>query len=41
MTSGARDEITDTMNCVCDEVGESDDAFLTAASRRVLDRVEW
>ncbi len=37
----ARDEITETMNRVCDEVGESDDAFLAAAGRRVLDRVEW
>ena len=35
------DEITDTMNRVCDEVGENDDAFLTAAARRVLDDVEW
>lgn len=37
----ARDEITETMNRVCDEVGESDDAFLAAAGRRVLDRAEW
>ena len=37
----AHDEITDTMNRVCDEVGEYDDAFLSAAGRRVLDRVEW
>lgn len=37
----ARDEITETMNRVCDEVGESDDAFLAATGRRVLDRVEW
>ena len=37
----AHDEITDTMNRVCDEVGEHDDAFLSAAGRRVLDRVEW
>ena len=35
------DEITDTMNRVCDEVGEYDDAFLSAAARRVLDRAEW
>ena len=37
----AREEITDTMNRVCDEVGETDDAFLSAAGRQVLDRVEW
>ena len=37
----AHDEITDTMNRVCDEVGANDDAFLAAAGQRVLDRVEW
>ena len=37
----AREEITYTMNRVCDEVGETDDAFLAAAGRQVLDRVEW
>ena len=37
----AHDEITDAMNRVCDEVGDSNDAFLAAASRGVLDRVEW
>lgn len=37
----AREEVTDTMNRVCDEVGDTDDAFLAAAGRQVLDRVEW
>ena len=37
----AHDEVTDTMNRVCDEVGDDNDAFLAAAGRRVLDRVEW
>ena len=37
----APDEITDTMNRICDEAGDSNDAFLAAAGRRVLDRVEW
>ena len=37
----AHDEVTDAMNRVCDQVGDSDDAFVAAASRRVLDRVEW
>ena len=37
----AHDEITDTMNRVCDEVGDGKDAFLAAAGRHVLDRVEW
>ena len=36
-----REEVTDTMNRVCDKVGENDDAFLAVAGRRVLDRVEW
>ena len=37
----AHDEVTDTMNRVCDEVGDDHDAFLDAAGRRVLDRTEW
>jgi len=37
----AREEIADTMNRVCDRVGEADDAFLSAAGRQVLDRAEW
>ena len=35
------DEVTDAMNRVCDRVGENDDAFLAAAGRQVLDRIEW
>ena len=31
----APDEVTDAMNRACDEIGESDDAFLAAAGRRV------
>ena len=37
----APDEVTDTMNRVCEEVGDENDAFLAAAGRRALDRVEW
>ena len=37
----AHDGVTDTMNRVCDEVGYNHGAFLAAAGRRVLDRVEW
>ena len=37
----APDEITDTMNRVCEAVGVEEDAFLAAAGRRVLDNVEW
>ncbi len=37
----AHDEVTDTMNRVCDEVGDNGDGFLAAAGRQALDRVEW
>ena len=37
----AHDEFTDTMNRVCDAVGDAHDAFLAAAGRRVLERAEW
>ncbi len=37
----AGDEVTDAMNRVCDEVGRNDDAFLSAAGRRVLAGIEW
>ena len=36
----APDEVTDTMNRVCDDVGD-DDGFLTAAARHTLHRAEW
>ena len=35
------DDVTDTMNRACDEVGGDREAFLAAAGRRILDRVEW
>lgn len=34
------DEVTDTMNRVCERVGDEKDAFV-AASLRTLDRIEW
>ena len=37
----AHDEVTDTMNRVCEEVEGDNDAFLATAGRRVLARVEW
>jgi len=37
----APDEVTDSMNRVCEQVGEQTDPFVTTASRRVLKRVEW
>lgn len=35
------DEVTDAMNRVCEQVGEDKDAFVTAASLRTHDRIEW
>ena len=37
----AHEEVTDTMNRVCEEVEGVNDAFLATAGRRVLERVEW
>ena len=37
----APDEVTDTMNRVCEEAGDENDSFLAAAGRLALDRVEW
>jgi len=35
------EEITEAMNRACAEIGEQKDPFVAAASRRVLERVEW
>jgi metal-responsive CopG/Arc/MetJ family transcriptional regulator len=35
------DEVTEAMNRVCDEVGDTKDAFVSAAARRILARSEW
>ena len=37
----APDEVTESMNRVCENVGEQADPFVTTASRRVLERSEW
>ena len=37
----ASDEVTDAMNRVCDQTGTEQDQFVSAASRRVLQRSEW
>ena len=37
----AQDEGTEAMNRVCGAVDGNDDAFLTAAGRRVLADTEW
>ena len=35
------DEITEAMKRVCAEVGETEDSFVSAAGRRILERSEW
>jgi metal-responsive CopG/Arc/MetJ family transcriptional regulator len=35
------DEITEAMNKVCAEIGDTKDAFVSAAARRVLKKSEW
>lgn len=35
------DEVTEAINRVCDEMGDQGDAFVAAASRRVLENTEW
>ena len=37
----APDEVTEAMNRVCEQVGDQQDAFVAAASRRVLENAEW
>ena len=37
----APDEVTDSINQVCDRIGEQDDAFLRTATRRILEKTEW
>lgn len=37
----APEEVTDAMNRVCAELGDSRDPFVSSASRRVIERAEW
>lgn len=37
----APDEVTESMNRVCDIIKDGSDAFVAEASRRILDRSEW
>ena len=37
----APDEVTETMDAVCEKIEETDDAFVSRASRRVLENSEW
>jgi metal-responsive CopG/Arc/MetJ family transcriptional regulator len=35
------DKITEAMDKACSEVGPGEDAFVSSAARRVLERSEW
>ena len=37
----ASDEVIEAINQVLDQLGETDDPFVTAAARRILGRLEW
>ncbi len=37
----APDEVTEAMDRVCADVGDQDDAFVSAAGRHVLENTEW
>lgn len=37
----APDEVTESINEVCDRIREQDDAFVRTASRRTLEKAEW
>jgi hypothetical protein len=37
----APDQVTESMNQVCSEIGSEPDPFVSAASRRLLERSEW
>ncbi|MDR4494437.1 MAG: ribbon-helix-helix protein, CopG family [Nitrospirales bacterium] len=37
----APEEVTETMNRVCEEVGDAEDEFVASATRRALERSEW
>jgi metal-responsive CopG/Arc/MetJ family transcriptional regulator len=35
------EEITETMNRIIDEIGETTDSFISLSSKRVLEKTEW
>ena len=35
------EEVTEAMNRACSEIGELQDRFVSTATRRILERVEW
>ncbi len=34
-------EVTDSMNKACAEIGVAEDPFVSSAGRRILERIEW
>jgi metal-responsive CopG/Arc/MetJ family transcriptional regulator len=37
----APDEVTESINRVCDGIGNQDDVFVRTAARRILEKTEW
>lgn len=37
----APDEVTDSLNDICDRIGEQEVAFVRTAARRILEKAEW
>jgi metal-responsive CopG/Arc/MetJ family transcriptional regulator len=37
----APDEVTETMNAVCDRIGDQGDSFVARSGRRVLGKCDW
>jgi metal-responsive CopG/Arc/MetJ family transcriptional regulator len=37
----ATEDVTEAMNRVCEELGEGTDEFVSEASRKTLERIEW
>jgi metal-responsive CopG/Arc/MetJ family transcriptional regulator len=35
------DKVTEAMNAACDEIGDTKDAFVSGAARRILEKSEW
>ena len=35
------DKVTEALNAACDEIGDTKDAFVSAAARRVLEQSDW
>lgn len=35
------DQVTEAMNKALDEIGEAEDAFVSTAAQRILEKTEW